>query len=68
MRFYRVVCQGCNRFSRIGLSLSDAIEKAREDGWETSTDHGQPSAQSWCRRCSSLIVEYDNLLAPSLPR
>lgn len=56
-RLYRLICQGCNRYSPASLSLSGAITLARAVGWNTSTDHGQPCSQTWCRRCSSSIVE-----------
>lgn len=55
-KLIRLICQGCNRYSRAAYSLSGAINLARQDGWETSTDHGQPSSQTWCRRCSHTIV------------
>ncbi len=56
MKLFRLICQGCNRYSRACSSLAGSFRVAREDGWTTSIWKGSPSSPAWCRRCSSLMA------------
>lgn len=56
-RLFRLICQGCNRYSRAAYSVSGAINLAVQDGWDCAGSGGNLGSQAWCRNCSHSIVD-----------